>query len=247
MNIWTRIQVIFGAKAQAALDSVEDPRQTLEYSYQRQRDLLRKIKQGLIDVATSHKQLEGQSKKLRARLPQLEDQAKRALAAGREDLARIALLRKQTCLNELAQLETQLQEVAEEERKLTIAEQKFALRVDAFRTKRDTLSARYTAAEAQVRINETITGVSGEFGELGGALERTEEKIDRMQARASAIGALLENGALESPGDDPLERELRDLTSATAVEDELATLKAQLNQSATQESVTVQVTASPEL
>jgi len=244
MNLWTRIQVIFGAKAQAALNSVEDPRQTLEYSYQRQRDLLRKVKQGLIDVATSHKQLEGQSKKLRARLPQLEDQAKRALTAGREDLARMALLRKQTCLNELAQLETQLQEVAEEERKLTLAEQKFALRVDAFRAKRDTLSARYTAAEAQVRINETITGVSGEFGELGTALERTEEKIDRMQARASAIGALLENGALESPGDDPVERELRDLASATAIEEDLAALKAQMSQNSTREIVTEQAVIS---
>lgn len=226
MKWLTRIQMIFNAKATAALDAVEDPRETLEYAYTRQQELLRQVKQGLIDVATSRKQLEGQAAKLKARVPQLDDQAKRALAAGREDLARLALQRKQTCLAELAGLETQLAEVAAEERKLTQAEGQFALRVDAFRTRRDTLSARYTAAEAQVRIHESLSGVSGEFSELGISLDRAEEKIDRMKARASAIDALIENGVLNLPGGgDAVERELREVAATQAVEAELAALK----------------------
>ncbi len=228
MNLLTQIQMFFKVKTSAALDRWEDPRQTLAYTYERQQEMLRRVKQGLIDVATSRKHIEFQAKKLRERIPLLDEQAKRALAAGREDLARIALQRKQTCLTELARLEQQAAEVTAEERKLTEAEKQFALRLDAFRTRRDSLSARYTAAEAQVKIIETLSGVSNESASLGSALEHAEEKIERMQARASAIDALIENGALVSPeGDDPIERELRDLAASQAVEEELAALKAQ--------------------
>jgi len=230
MSIITQIQMFFKIKTEAALDQMEDPRQTLEYAYNRQQEMLRKVKQGLIEVATARRQIEFQVKKLRERLPQLDDQAARALAAGREDLARVALQRKQTCLTELAQLEQQAGETAAEERKLTAAEQQFAMRVDAFRTRRDSLSARYTAAQAQVGISESLSGVSSESASLGDAIERAESKIERMQARASAIDALIGNGALISPvGEDPVERELRDLAASQAVEQELAALKARVS------------------
>jgi phage shock protein A len=230
MSIITQIQMFFRIKTNAALDQMEDPRQTLEYAYTRQQEMLRKVKQGLIEVATARRQIEFQVKKLRERLPLLDDQAARALTAGREDLARLALQRKQTCLAELTQLEQQAHETAEEERKLTTAEQQFALRVDAFRTRRDSLSARYTAAEAQVGINESLSGVSNESASLGDAIERAESKIERMQARASAIDALIENGALTPPGGgDPIERELNQLAASQAVEQDLAALKAKLN------------------
>jgi len=229
MNLWTRILMFFKVKTHAALDSLEDPRQTLEYGYARQQEMLRSVRRGLIEVATSRRQLEQQAQKLRARMPLLEDQARRALAAGRDDLARLALQRGQTCAAELGRLDQQWAEIGEEERKLIAAEQQFALRVDAFRTRREALSASYTAAEAQVRIGETLGGVSRESADLGVALERTQEKIERMQARASALDALIENGALAIPGgDDPIERELRALAAGQAVEDELAALKAQM-------------------
>ncbi len=233
MNILTRIRIFFNAKANTALDQLEDPRETLAYGYTRQQELLRKVKRGLIEVATSRRQLGAQAEKLRNRLPTLENQAQRALEAGREDLARMALQRKQACLAELARLETQLAEVAEEERKLTLAEQQFAQRLDAFRTRREALSAQYTAADAQVRIREALGSVSGESAELGQALERAETQIERMQARASALDALLENGSLMPlGGDDHVARELQELAAAQAVEAEMAALKANMPDSA---------------
>lgn len=234
MNLLSRVQMFFNIKTSAALDRLEDPRETLEYSYQRQQELLRQVKQGLIDVATARRQLEHQAQKLRARAPQLEEQAKRALDAGREDLARAALQRKHNCLAELTRLEAQLNEQAEEERKLTLAEQHYAQRVDAFRTRRDTLSARYTAAVAQAAIGEALAGVSKEYAELGSALERAEAKIERMRARASAIDALIESGTLSLPGDDAIERELGELAASQAVDAELAALKEQMSQPATE-------------
>lgn len=230
MNVFTRIRTLISAKTNAALDAAEDPREAMAYGYARQQDLLRKVKLGLIEVATSRRQLDAQAKKLRDRVPELEMQAKRALESGREDLARMALQRKQTTLAELARLEKQLADVAEEERKLTLAEQQFAQRVDSFRTRREAMSAQYTAAEAQVRISEALGSVSGEAAELGMALERAEDKISRMQARATALDALLENGSLTPiGGDDSVERELQELSASRAVDDELAAMKSQLD------------------
>jgi phage shock protein A len=232
MSFISQIQMFFKVRSNAAFDALEDPRQTLEYAYLQQQEMLRKIKQGLIDVATTRRQVEFQIKKLRDRLPQLDDQARRALQAGREDLARMALERKQNCLAELSQLEKQAEEIAQEERKLNAAERQFSARVDSFRARRDSLSARYTAAEAQVRINEALSGVSSDSASLGNAIERAEQKVDRMQARASAIDALLENGTLVMPGGgDPIERELSQLSASQAVDEELAALKADLSTS----------------
>ena len=242
MSILAQIQMFFKVRTSSALEAMEDPRQTLEYAYTKQQEMLRKVKQGLIEVATSRRQVEFQAKKLRERLPVLDDQAQRALSAGREDLARMALQRKQTCLNELTGLDQQAAEIAEEERKLTAAERQFSTQVDSFRTRRDALSARYTAAEAQVHITESLSGLSKDSASLGGSIERAEEKIGRMQARASAIDALMENGALNPiGGGDAIERELGQLSANLAVDNELAALKAKLNPvapAATQEVAT---------
>ena len=51
-GIFQRISMIFRAKTDKALDKLEDPRQTLDYSYQRQLELLQKVRRGVADVAT---------------------------------------------------------------------------------------------------------------------------------------------------------------------------------------------------
>ena len=141
--------MLFKSKASAALDRAEDPRELVEYAYSQQQELLRKTKQGLIEVTTSKVRLEQQASKLRAQVPRVEQQAGRALQMGREDLARIALQRKQTVLAELDQLELQAAEIGEDERLLAHTEQELAVRVEQFRVRRDSISARYSAAQAQ--------------------------------------------------------------------------------------------------
>jgi phage shock protein A len=230
MGLWARIRMLVRARASAALDQAEDPREILDYAYAEQQAVLQKVRRGLVDVATSKRQLQQQFDKLRERVPQMEDQALRALNAGREDLARIALQRKQTALAELAGLERQIGEVDAEQRKLSLADQQLSARIEEFRTHRTVLAARYSAAEARVRVNDALTGVSGDLAELSMALGRAEEKTERLQARASAIDVLIENGTLAIPGGggDLVERELRQITATGAVEDELAALRARV-------------------
>src|SRR5216684_2448601 len=227
MGMWTRLKLIFSTKASSAMDRAEDPRQVLDYAYTQQQLLLVKLRQGLVEVATSKQQLERQSKKLEARVPQLEDQAKRALGAGRDDLARIALERKRSAAAELEGLSAQIAEVGAEEKRLAGQERSLQVRIEEFRTHRDVVSARYSASEAEVKVKEALSGVSGELAELGMAVARAEEKADRLQSRAKALDSLVDIGALEpAVGGDYVENELKRLTSGAEIEDELERLKA---------------------
>src|SRR6266516_3598848 len=144
MGVMKRVSLVFKAKANRALDKMEDPRETLDYSYQRQLELLMN-------------QLQQQANKL-------EDQARKALGMGREDLARAALERKSSAQGQLNDLQVQYAQLQAEEEKLTVASQRLQSKVDAFRTRKETIKATYTAAEAQTRINEAFSGISEEMG-----------------------------------------------------------------------------------
>jgi phage shock protein A len=103
--------------------------------------------------------------------------------------------------------------------------------VDAFRTRKETIKATYTAAEAQTRINEAFSGISEEMGDVGMAIQRAEDKTAQMQARAGAIDELLASGALEdvsgTPRDD-IQAELDRMGAGNDVELELQKLRGEL-------------------
>src|ERR1700760_3666719 len=153
MSVVKRVSMIFKAKANKALDRMEDPRETLDYSYQRQLELLTKVRRGVADVAPSRKRVELQMNQLQQQANKLEDQARKALGMGREDLARAALERKASAQGQLNDLQVQYAQLQAEEEKLTVASQRLQAKVDAFRTRKETIKATYTAAEAQTRIN----------------------------------------------------------------------------------------------
>ncbi len=205
-----------------------DPRQTFANAYQRQRELLARVQGALAEIGASKAKLDAKGVEVREKLPQMEEQARRSLIAGREDLARLALQRRQVATIELHSLEGQLREVEQEEGRLSLLEQRLAMQIEAFHAQLEVIAARYSAAEAQVRMQEVLTGISDELADLGTALQQAEEKTEHMQARASAIDQLVEAGVLEMPGlaaGDAFERQLAQLDVGRAVEDQLAALK----------------------
>ncbi|WZH52809.1 MAG: PspA/IM30 family protein [Nocardioides alkalitolerans] len=229
MSLMKRMSLIFRSKANKALDRAEDPRETLDYSYQRQIELLSKVRRGVADVATSRKRVELQINQLQQQADKLQDQAQKAIQVGREDLAREALTRKSGLGQQIADLQTQHTQLQGEEEKLVLAQQRLQAKVESFRTRKETIKATYTAAEAQTRINEAMSGIGEEMGDVGMAIQRAEDKTAQMQARAGAIDELLASGALDDAsslnrGDD-IARELDALSSSADVEAELAALK----------------------
>jgi phage shock protein A len=230
MGLWRRFSTIFKAKANKAIDRMEDPRETLDYSYEKQLEMLQKVKRGLLDVATSRKRLELQGEQLQGKAAKLHEQAKRAMAADREDLAREALTRRAAIEPELESLRAQHAQLQAEEVKLTEFSKRLSAHIEAFRTRKETIKATYTAAEAQTKVGEALSGISEEWGDIGLAVQRAEDKTASMAARAGAIDELLASGALDdlsTPG-DRIDAELGRAVAASQVDAELARLRAEL-------------------
>src|SRR3954453_4482561 len=103
-----RMSTVIKAKISKLLDRAEDHGETLDYSYQKQIELLQNVKRGIADVVTARKRVEMQQSSLEQSLVKLETQARDALGAGREDLARQALERKALIQQQLQGLDTQV-------------------------------------------------------------------------------------------------------------------------------------------
>ena len=178
MGLTKRLSSILKAKASKALDKAEDPRETLDYSYQRMLEQLTQVRRGVADVATSRKRLELQAAQL------------------------------------------------------TQASQRLQARVESFRTRKETIKATYTAAQATTKVNEAVSGISEEMGDVGMAIQRAEDKTAQMQARAGALDELMASGALDdlsAPGDH-IQAELDRGLLTVGVDAELERMKAELGQ-----------------
>jgi phage shock protein A len=232
-GIGGRMSTVIKAKVSKLLDRAEDPGETLDYSYQKQLESLQNVKKGIADVVTAKKRLQMQSQKLEQSVVKLDTQARQALATGNEELARTALERKNVAQTELQGLDQQVTDLEAQQEKLTDSEQKLRAKIEAFRTKKEVIKAQYSAAEAQVRISEAATGVGEQMADVGLAMQRAVDKTEQMKARADAVGELEASGAFEDltalgSGEDDIDRQLKELSSKSVVDDELSKMKAEL-------------------
>jgi phage shock protein A len=223
---------VIKARFSKLLDRAENPQVTLDYSYEKQLEMLQQVRKGVADVVTAKKRLEIQTHKLEGDVAKLEGQARQALGAGREDLARVALERKATAQVQLQELDGQIAGLASQQDKLIDNEKALTAKVEAFRSQKEVIKAQYSAAEAQVRISEAATGLGGEMADVGLAIQRAKEKTEDMQARASAMEELVASGAIQDltalEGTSAIDRELAQLSTQGQVDEELARLKAEL-------------------
>jgi phage shock protein A len=225
------MSTIVKSKMNRIMDNAEDPRETLDYSYEKQMEMLRNVKRGVVEMVTTKRRLELQAKKAQDNLAKLDTQARKALEMGREDLARLALERKQAAIAELQGLDEQIGGLELEQEKLTNAEQRLQAKVQAFKTKKEIIKAQYSAAQAQVRIGSALSGVSEEMGDITLSIERAETKTETMRAKAGAIDELVTTGVLDNPsggGTDDISHQLEQISSSASVEAELAALKGSL-------------------
>ena len=228
-----RMSTVVKSKISKLLDKTEDPGETLDYSYQKQLEQLQNVKKGIADVVTAKKRLQAQEGTIQQQIVKLDTQARQALAAGKEDLARTALERKNGAQTELQTLDQQITDLQAQQEQLTDSEQKLRAKIEAFRTKKEVIKAQYSAAEAQVRISEAATGVGEQMADVGLAMQRAVDKTEQMKARAGAVQELEAAGTFDDlttlgPGEDDIDRQLRELSSTSVVDDELSKMKAEL-------------------
>ncbi|MEO8973813.1 MAG: PspA/IM30 family protein, partial [Ktedonobacteraceae bacterium] len=227
MGFFSRVSNFFSMKANAALDKAEDPGQVMDYSYSKQLEQLQALKRSIADVVTNEKRLEMMESQVQQQVSKLDQQAMQALQGNREDLARQALQRKETMMQQISGYEQQIEQLKGQEQKLIQMQQTISARVEAFRTQKEMVKSQYTAAQAQVKINEQVTGISQEMGDMNLAMQRAQDKVLTMQARANAMDALVEEGSLGDQGllgsgsNDPLDRELQKMSAQQNVDSQL--------------------------
>ncbi|MCX9010763.1 MAG: PspA/IM30 family protein [Candidatus Methanoperedens sp.] len=231
MGLIERMSTVVKAKVNKILNKFEDPRETLDYSYEKQLELLQNVKRGVAEVTTAKKRLELQKVKLEQNVQKLDEQAREAVKAGREDLARVALERKSTSQAEIANLTQQIADVAKQQEKLMATEKSLSAKIETFRSTKETIKAQYSAAEAQVKITESVSGISEEMSDVGLAVQRAQDKTEDMKARASALDELVEAGTLADVTGgtkDDIERELSKIKSKSEVDAQLEALKKEM-------------------
>jgi phage shock protein A len=165
-----RISTVISQKASTLLDRFEKPQEALDYSYVRQVEMLNKLRRSLAEIITSRKRLEMQKSRLWENIRVLDEQAARALEADREDLARLALERKNANLIQMQSLDKQIAEMKQEEQNMQEAEKRMSIKVEEFKSRKEIIKAQYSAAEAQVKIKESVTGISEEMTDVGMAM-----------------------------------------------------------------------------
>jgi phage shock protein A len=228
----SRTMTIIKAKYSSLLNRAENPAETLDYSYEEQLRQLQNVRRGIADVTTAKKRLEIQYTSMQQQVDKLDDQARQALKANREDLAREALTRKAAVQGQLTGIMEQGRQLEAQQQKLIEGEKTLSAKVEAFRTQKEVIKAQYSAAEAQVRIGEAATGIGRNMEDVGLAVERAKDKTQQLQARADAIQELTEAGSLQdftSTGDD-IDRQLAQIQQSGQVDDELAKIKSELGQ-----------------
>jgi hypothetical protein len=144
----------------------DDPRETLDYAYQRQLEMLTKVRRGVADVATSRKRVELQVTALERQATRLGEVRREALESGQEDRAAAAAAQQAAAVEQLGDLRGQFIRLEEEERKLMVSSQRLQAKVDAFRTRHERIKASYDAAEAQLRASEALSGITDEFTDV---------------------------------------------------------------------------------
>ena len=229
MGLMNRISTVIKQKANVLVDKYEDPREALDYSYTKQIDLLNKLRRDIAEVVTAKRRLEMQKAKLWDNIRTLDEQARRSLDADREDLAKLALERKNANLLQLQGLDKQISEMLTEQEKLEQTEKRLSTKVEEFKSKKEVIKAQYSAAEAQVRIKENVTGISEEMTDIGMALNKAEEKTEKMKAKSGALDEMIDSGVLTdyTINKDSIEKELEQVTVKGSVDEELAKLKAE--------------------
>jgi phage shock protein A len=237
-----RLSTVVKSKISKQLDRAENPNETLDYAYQRQVENLQNVKKGIADIATAKKRLALQRQQLGEQGAKLDAQAREAVSAGREDLARAALERKQQTVQEAGSLDQQIAQLESEQEKLIESEKQLEAKTEQFRSKKEVIKAQYSAAEAQVQFSEAATGVGDSMADVGMATQRALDKTETMKARAQAVDELEAAGTFEDltalgPGQDDVDRQLDELGTKSAVDDELDRLKAEVRPGAPQSAL----------
>jgi phage shock protein A len=229
MSIFERVADLFQAKTHKLLNALEDPNEILDLSYEKMVTGLQETKRHLADVVAQQASLQRQIIAVDTEIDGAAGDARMAVNAGRDDLARAALVHKQDAICKREVLQHALDAIMPQVGKLVDYERKLAARIEQFRTEKEVMKTTFTAAQAQVKVTQSLTGIGDHMSGVGDAMRRAQDKVHSMRDKADAMDGLIQSGVLSDPFDNrsDTQRQLAALRATNAVEDELALLKSE--------------------
>ncbi|OJJ18233.1 phage shock protein A [marine bacterium AO1-C] len=221
MGIFGRISDIFKANINDALDKAEDPSKMIKLMVVEMQESISKATSGLATAMAQEKKLERDYKKHAQSAQQWEQKAMQALSAGNEDLARKALAKKADSEGQANQYKAMYDQAASTTSKLKSQVDMLKSKLNEAKMKESTLLARQESAKAQKQIAKQVGSL--DFSSSFAKFDKFEEKILKQEAEAQAFTEL-------SEGDTSLDDDFKQLEQNSAVDDDLARLRAKLNQ-----------------
>ncbi|MGJ9411959.1 PspA/IM30 family protein [Aeromicrobium sp. CF4.19] len=212
MGIVDRISAVFRARQGAK--QMDDISGDLDATYRRQLAQLQQVRRGVADVTTSRKRVEVRLRQMESQSQALDQQAADAVARDDDTAARTVLGRRMTLEKGIEDLRERHAGLQQEETSLSDAAAALEDKIEDFRMRKDTLTARHSAATARSEVNSVGGGITSSLSEVNQQMAETERHTRELEAQADAVDEMVREGVIAGPGDDPDELERRRFDAA---------------------------------
>jgi phage shock protein A len=219
MGIFARVSDIFKANINDLLDQAEDPEKMIKQMVIEMEEAVSKAAMAVGQAIANEKMLQKQTEDKKKSVDEWQKKALQAVNAGRDDLARQALEKKNSYAKAASDLEPLLVEAQSTSTNMRSQLDKLRAKLEEVRLRQNTLIARSQAAKAKKQIAASVSGIGGDaFANF----DKYEQKIIKQESEADALTEL-------AGEDTKLDDEFTKLSTGAAVDDELAQLKASMN------------------
>jgi len=226
MNMFDRFSRVAKANINSVLKNMEDPEKILNQAMEDMQSDLVKVRQSYAEVTATQRRLLKQKEQCDALAADWYQRAQLALQKGNDELAKEALTRRQGQVDEAANLQSQIDAQNSSIDKLYEGMQTLETSIMDAKAKKEQMIARARTAESTQKVNDMLSGVSGNTSM--DAFKRMEDKVEALEASAEVSAEMGALGGNMLPGGGDLEKEFKKLEAASSVDDELKKMKGML-------------------
>lgn len=225
-GIIKRFSDIMSANLNALLDKAEDPEKMIDQYLRNLESDLGKVKAETASVMAEETRCKRELDECNAEIEKMQRYAEKAIVAGNDNDARQFLEKKQQLVSKQTALQQSYELAHGNAVKMKEMHDKLVSDIGSLNARRDAIKAKISVAKTQERLNKIGTSVEGATGNLS-AFDAMEKKVDKMLDQANAMSEL---NSVKADSIDDLAAKYDDTSSNSAVDDELAALKAKLGQ-----------------
>ena len=225
MGIMTRFKDIMAANFNALLDRAEDPEKMIDQYLRNLEQDFAKVKAETASIMAEEKSAKRKLDECDEEIARMTEYAKKAVAAGNGGEAKQFLTRKAELTEKRTVLEQNYTLACDNSAKMRQMHDKLAGDIASLKSKRDMLKAKVKVAETQKKINQMGSGLA-DAGNNMAAFDRMEDKVNKMLDEANAMSEL--NASSEGNSIEELAKKYDAQSGSSAVDDELAALKAEM-------------------